>query len=394
MSAGAMDHAAIRPEPPKTYYDGLVGIPGYGDPPNRCRGHTPVGFCENGHPTLGRSSCETRYCPDHWRDGVEKAVINAVARLAAYREAREGAERPAAHVVASPPQDRRYSVDAFWSTRSESYRALEDTGAPGGMVVPHPYRTNDRGDELYAAARDKGDLEEGDGKWNFLRDVSEDSEDLRRYIEPAPHYHALVPTNYVDGEAAPEGWIVHRIRKVQSFHRHDTQAYRDMAAVAYYVLTHAAYQKGRQALTYYGSLAPGSFSPEEELTAAAWDRIQREAEKAVRERPSHGSGSGEADVEECHRDDCDAPVHDLEELRTFLENEEWVERIRRQRSGRQHWLRLRGMLAWSEGRTDRPPPTASMDRVRMLEWLEERGRVLTPEPSSGYQTGLPVDSDA
>ncbi|MFC7078291.1 hypothetical protein, partial [Haloarcula halophila] len=141
----------IRPEPPTTYYDGAVKLPGYGESPDRCRPLTPVGFCEEGHTILGRSSCGTRYCPDHWRDWNEEAVINAVARLAAYRHAVDGAEKRLSHIVASPPQDRRYSKRAMWETRSEAYEVLKDAGVRGGMAVTHPYRTNERGDTLFEA---------------------------------------------------------------------------------------------------------------------------------------------------------------------------------------------------------------------------------------------------
>jgi hypothetical protein len=384
MSTAEPDHAAVRPEAPTTYYDGVVQLPGYGDPPNRCRDYTPVGVCDHGHTVLGQSSCGTRYCPDHWRDWCEDAVVNAVARLAAYRQAVDGAERPASHVVASPPQDRRYSERALWETRSEAYDALADAGAFGGVMVTHPYRTNDRGDQLYQLAQEHGDVEEDTGKWAVLRGATEDHEDLSRYIEAAPHYHALVPTNYVDGEAAPDGWVVHRIREVQAFHIRDTQAYRDMASAVYYTLTHGAVQEGRQLTTYFGDVHPASFKPEEELTATEWDRIQREAEKAVKEAP--GDDGPTHGPEECPRDDCAALVHDIAHLPDLLANDEWVTNIRTQPGGRRRLLRLRGAMAWWDGRTDRPPPGASTSKGRLLEWFEERGSVLTPEAT---QQSLP-----
>ena len=67
-----------------------------------------------------------------------------------------------------------------------------------------------------------------------------------------------------------------------------------------------------QAITYFGDLAPASFDPEEELTAAAWDRIQREAEKAVKEHPDEEGR--QVGPEECPRDGCVAAVHDIAHL--------------------------------------------------------------------------------
>jgi hypothetical protein len=377
MSAGATDHASLVEETPTTYYEEVVRIPGMEEPPDRCRSLTPVGFCEEGHTVLGRSSCSTRYCPDHWRDWCENAVVAAIARLAAYREAVEGAEKRLSHVVASPPQDRRYGVRQFWDTRGDAYEALEAAGVQGGVMVAHPYRTNERGDRLYEVADDAGELEEGTGKWRFLRDATEDWDDLTEYIEASPHYHALAAAPDIDGGRAPEGWVVERMRTLKRFHRHDEAAYRDMARVAYYVLTHGGVQSGRQLVTYFGAVGSSAFSPEEELTAAAWSKIQQMAEAVVKgEDADHGP-------EECPHQGCVALVRELAFLEEFLQ--EKGEDLRLSRGGRERWLRLWGVLMWKRGLTDRPPPSARKYPDRMREWLEERGKVVTPNRS---QVGL------
>jgi hypothetical protein len=374
MSAGTADHGQLRATAPTTYYEGEVQLPGYGTPPERCRALSPVGFCDHGHTVLGRSSCGTRYCPDHWRDWLEDAVVAMVARLAAYREAQEmGPERRLSHVVASPPQDRRYSLRELWDTRSDAYDALRAAGVRGGAVVTHPYRTNDRGDELYRTAREAGDLEDGTGKWRFLRETTEGMEDLGRYIEASPHYHALAAAEDVDGATAPDGWVVERIRTFDAFHYRDTEAYRDMAASAYYTLTHGAVQDGRATRTTFGEIH--SFDPEEELTAARWDTIQREAEKAVKttyEEEAEGSGS---DGEECPREECEAAVRPLADLRDALEDEEWTAGI-----ASDDLARLRGTVVYYDGRADRPPPSVTSSKARFDEWLEELGKVHTPRP--------------
>ena len=376
--AVANDHGAVRPEPPKTYYDGVVKIPGYELPPDRCQGMKPVGFCHEGHVVLGRSSCGCRYCPDHWRDWIEDAVVSMVSRLAAYRQAQpDGPERRLVHAVASPPQDRRYSADAMWRTRSESYGALEAVGAKGGAVMVHPYRTNDRGEALFASAVEAGAVEDGTGRWRFLRDASEGWGDLSRYVEAAPHYHALAPAESFEGEAAPDGWVVKRIRSLQPFHLRNSEAYEDMAKVAYYVLTHAAAsQDGRHSTTYFGAVHPASFNPEEELTAAEWDRIQLEAEKAVRP-PGEGEGEG-GGPDECPREECDALVRDLLYLSEYLRDEEWCERIRAHRDGGERLAQLRGALAFWEDMVDRPPPSAQVSEEHYLEWLKAKGQVRAP----------------
>jgi len=384
MSAAEDDHGGLRPEPPTTYYEGVVDLPGYGDAPNRCRPMKPVGFCDRGHTVLGRSSCGTRYCPDHWRDWCEDAVVSMVAQLAAYRYAQPmGTEKRLCHVVASPPQDRRYSARSMWETRSETYDVLEAAGVRGGATVTHPFRTNDRGDELYQTAKEKGDLDDGTGKWRFLRETTDGFEGLSRYIEAEPHYHTLAAVEDVQSENAPEGWIVERIRTFDSFHPRDEKAYRDMAATVYYTLTHGANQEGRSTTTYFGEVH--SFTPSEELTAAMWDRIQMEAEKAVKEVEPEEPKEGEAvsaGPEECPHDECEATVHDVYYLSEFLDDEDWVESVRERYNGPKRLARLRGvMLLWT-GSGDRPPPSVRGDEEMMEEWLARAGSGLRPGQSS------------
>jgi hypothetical protein len=315
---------------------------------------------------------------------VEDATVAMVARLAAYRQAQPmGPEMRLSHVVASPPQDREYSVRELWDTRTDAYDALEAAGVRGGAVVTHPYRTNDRGDELYRMAREAGDVGDGVGKWRFLRDVTEGPEDMSRYTEASPHYHALAAAEDVDGAAAPDGWVVERIRTFDTFHPRDTDAYRDMARTAYYVLTHGAVQDGRATRTTFGEIH--SFDPGEELTAAMWDRIQREAEAAVKTtlEESDGSGSGHEEERECPHEECSQAVHALEELPERMDNDDWRAGLSRDRLAR-----LRGVLVYYEGRADRPPPSAVTSEARFREWLKELGETHTPSPT---QAQLPAD---
>jgi len=348
----------------------------------------PVGFCEHGHTILGRSSCGTRYCPDHWRGWLEDAVISMVERLAAYRESREGWNKRMCHVVASPPPEKRYGVRGLWERRRDAYDTLEAAGVRGGVTVTHPYRTTREGDRLYSEYETEAG-EEAVGKWRFLRDLSHDFpgeawDELGRYIEASPHYHSLAAVEDVDGSAAPDGWVVENIRSFAPFEYDDPAGYEDMVATASYVLTHGAVQDGRSTTTYFGEIHPNVFDPTEELTAAKWSRIQKEVERAVKghaeeqedeeERAAHGP-------DECPRDDCEACVVDVYYLPEYLDDEEFVDRVLSQRNGRKRLKRLRGMCAWWDSRTDRPPPNALTNERRLLDWLEGQGATLTPEPS-------------
>jgi len=389
LSAGADASQDVRPPAADSaFYEEVVKLPGYREPPNRCRALDPVGHCRDGHPVLGRSSCGTRYCPDHWPDWLTDAAEKLVARLAAYREAHEGAERRMLHLMASPDQDRRWSARALWDARSDAYEALEAAGARGGATFTHAYRTSDEGERLYGRVVEHGDVDADRGRWSLLREVADDWEEMQRFTEPAPHYHSLAPAVDVDGSRAPDGWVVKNIRSLSRFHRTDTECYRDMAAAVVYVLSHAADQKGRQTTTYFGELHPSVFDPEEELTAAAWDRIQREAAKAVGSEPSEEGAGG--DEETCPVEECEAVVQDLRGLYDRLQDEEWLEHLRSFADGGARVAQMRGLLAYSEGRTDRPPPSARTSEDEMRRWLQRHG---TRRPGQGrvrsQQTGLP-----
>jgi hypothetical protein len=177
--------------------------------------------------------------------------------------------------------------------------------------------------------------------------------------------------------------VVERIDTLTPFHIHDSDSYEDMVARAYYVLTHGAVQEGKHTSTYFGEIHPAAFDPEEATTAVAWDRIQREVEKAVKgyepaETDEEGVGAG--GPEECPRDGCEASVVDVMHLPKYIENDEFVNRVLSHRDGRHRLDRLRGVLLWWEGRCDTPPPATASSEKRLRSWLEDSGSVMTPNP--------------
>lgn len=380
------DHEPLREDAPTTYYDGLVKIPGMGDAPNRCRDLQPVGFCEAGHTVLGRSSCGTRYCPDHWRDWAEEGVKPMLRRLAAYRQAHSGAERRLVHAVASPPQDRRYSVREFWATRSDAYDAFSEAGIRGGVSVAHAFRTNPVGDDLYQTAVEHGDIDADYGRWRFLRDISDGWGDLSEYVEAAPHYHTLAAATDVRGDDAPSGWIVENIRSLSRFTIDDPECYEDMAATAYYLLTHGAEQQGRQTTTYFGEVHGAAFSPEDELTDEELAQIDEMVEQVV----GLDDGDGVGGPDECPCDDCTAPVLDLVYLEEYLDDPDWKEQVRQHDDGGTRLATLRGVNFYTSGLTDRPPPSAQTNSEEFCRWLKKQGQVAAGssnlQPSTAQST--------
>jgi hypothetical protein len=379
------DHSPLRENAPTTYYDDLVKIPGMGEAPNRCRDLQPVGFCEAGHTVLGRSSCGTRYCPTHWRDWAEDAVSPILRRLAAYRHVQSGAGRRLVHVVASPPQSRRYSVREFWETRSDAYDALEDAGVRGGVSMSHPYRTNAVGDDLYQAAIDGGEIEPDYGRWRFLREAADDWDDLSRYIEASPHYHSLAAARDVRGDHAPEGWVVENVRSMSRWDIDDPECYEEMAGTAYYLLTHGGVggdEKERSTTTYFGEMHPAVFDPEEELADEELAKIDELVAQVVG-LEEEGEGHG---PEECPCDDCEAAVRDLIYLDEFLDDEEWCDRVRDHVDGGTRLATLRGTHAYIKGLTDRPPPSAQTNSDEFRRWLKREGQIAAGRSNRPAQT--------
>lgn len=352
--------------PDKTYYEDIIKIPGFGHKPERCQNYRAVGFCRNGHPKLGQSSCGTRYCPDHYGDWLEDGVVQDVARLAAFRYAADGWGKRLLHVVLSPEQDRRWSARRVWETRSDAYEVAEAVGVRGGRIFVHPYRTSERADAMFETAVEHGDHDPDDGKWKMLRGAAEDWEEMLGYVEPAPHYHGLVACEDFDPDGAPEGWVAKNIRSLPRFDYRDVEAYRPMARVAWYLRTHSGVQDGRHSVSWFGDVHPAAFDPEEELPAAVWSKIQEMAEKAL--ASGRGGAALATEPERCEHEECEAIVEPIEKLDEFADDEEWLASIEPAQRAQ-----MRGLRLWVIEDGDRPPPGCRGSEESLLRWLERKG---------------------
>ena len=371
----------------RAYYEDAIRLPGFGRQPERCMARKPVGFCDaHGHVSIASASpCSTRGCPEHSHMWRKDAAEGLVARLAAYRQAQpDGPRRRLLHVVTSPDRSRRWTAEAFWDARSASYDAVKAVDGRGGVTVPHAYRTSDAGDWLFEEAVERGDWERDAGKWSLLRDAADDWGEMLEYVEEAPHFHHLVAAEDFDTDAIPSGQVVKNIRSLDAFHVRDMTAYRDMAATAMYLLSHAAFEPagldggGRNTVTYFGEVHPNGFDPAEELTASEWDTIQRLSERAVRTDPSEDMDAGgldEPDRRECTVDGCDGAIVEIGELRDWLSDPTWLNSI-----GEKQATILEGAIGWLEEQGDRPPP--STDRESVRRWLYQRGEQRQYQPRS------------
>ncbi|MDB2269343.1 hypothetical protein PM035_17015 [Halorubrum ezzemoulense] len=370
------------PTPDSTYYGETVKIPGTGSAPNRCRGLSPVGFCEGGHVALGRSSCDTRYCPDHYLGWVRDGAASACERLAAYRAAADGWEKRLLHVVASPTAD-RVSADRFWSMRSEAQDVVQEAGVRGGYCIAHPYRTSAAADELFRTAVQEGDLSPETGRWTFLRRFAGgDWDKWQSMTEAGPHYHFLAACEDFDPEAVPDGWVVKNVRSFSRFEKRDLESFEDMARAAWYLRTHGAAEEFRQTATWFGDMHPSAFDPEEELGASEWHFIQERAAEAVGvpiEEMRDGAGAGEEE-RICEVEDCEEILHDLEDLAAFTSDASWMRSIPPKRRHR-----LRAVEIWMFEESVIPPPSVRSSEAKVQDWLLETGRMYS---GHSKQTGL------
>jgi hypothetical protein len=370
MAAEADSLEDELPTPDSAFYGASVRLPGVQDAPNRCRGLSPVGFCEDGHVALGRSSCDTRYCPDHWRGWVRDGTESAVARLAAFRAAEDGWGKRLVHLVASPEVD-RVSTERFWSLRSDAQDVLKAAGARGGYCIAHPYRTSDLADRMFSAACEHGNWSKERGRWSFLRDVAGgDWSEWEPLVEDGPHYHFLAACEDFDPSGVPDGWVVKNVRSFSRFEKRDTECYEDMAKAAYYLRTHGAAEDGRQTATWFGEMHPAAFDPEEELGSVEWWGIQNRAAKAVGLAPEEMVGEEEAEEVRCAVDGCGEVVHELDELRTWLSDTSWVSSLPTKRV-----RRLQGVKLWVLEETALPPPSVRANEEKLRSWLVDTGRM-------------------
>lgn len=361
----------------RAYYEDVIKLPGFDAQPQRCVPLKPVGFCEHhGHPVLGRSSCQTRGCPEHWKDWLKRNVVNGVARLAAYRHSREGWEKRMVHAMFSPDLGRIWDADAVFETRSEAYDVAGEVGVRGGVCYTHPYRSSEWGDALFETAVDHGEWEKERGKWSFFRQLAGDDWDaMKRYAEAEPHYHTLAGVEDFDVEAAPEGWVAKNIRSMPRFHIDDVESYRPMARVIWYLLTHSASMQGRQSVTYFGEVHPAAFNPEEELSAGEWSKIQRMAERAISTEPGGVPRETGVETMECPRDGCASLVIPIYKLSDYMIDSEWWESI-----GATERNQLRAIDRWWYQKVTKPPPRLEGSEELVLEWLAYEGRLVLDAP--------------
>ena len=336
-------------------------LPGMGDRPSSCGRYYPREFCGVcGEPHFGESRCQNRDCPTCWLpwSGTRAAAI--CRRLGAARHVEdEGIDKRAVHVVASPPADEVKSKRDFYAMIQRAYELAKEVGIRGGVLIPHGYRLTED------AILEFRTLDFDGGAWQWVRECSTHWRDLVRW---SPHCHIMGLARSVepDDVAHPDGWIIERINRqggrsaFAPFRLSQDEGYEDMIRCARYLLSHATYEigAGKQVVRWFGSLAPASFSPEQELSGGALDTIERKSEELTGADPSRSDATSEEDESDtCERDGCGGELHPIWNAGTALMEKSFCERI-----GREQERRLLAAFEWAINER-KPPPGLQRPRT-------------------------------
>lgn len=334
-------------------------IPGMASRPDSCGNWYPYHVCDEcGEPIFSESHCGLRRCPECWWEWVRDTAEKIVRRLQAYRWAQDdGLDRRLVHAMFSPEQGDDWTISQVDRMRSDSYDRADDAGITGGCTLTHLWRTSDEFDQEFRAAKAAGAAEK---KWRYLRESY--GRGWRTQTEVAPHVHQIA----VAPEFEPEqndGWIAKRVRTLAPLKSlTDPSSYEDIAGLAMYLLSHTAVADGEQALRWFGSIYPGGFNPEDELSAGALDVIERMAAEAV-----EPDGDGDDDDDPYPEDrECEAGTEDCPGERMPIWDVPAARRVN-------HWgdlpretdRRLTAAVDWMMSDLD-PPPCSTESEAREL----------------------------
>ena len=249
---------------------GLV-VPGSGERYGDCGDEQPLLACPNcgALTTVGRT-CRRSRCPRCWQAWDFQRALDAGTALEGerrYRYASGEKKTKLHHLVVSLPVTlcfaRSNPLDAAFKL---VMRLLAEVGVFAGWLAYHPWRIKKeyRGD---VNGHESGD---GDMTWaDILTLVESDRwtwEAVREeFLVYAPHFHAIVNANFVQGGAVTDmiyektGVVIHRITKGNS--SVSIGDIEDLASVAAYALSHAGVQwdeeneEYRAAFRFFGSTA-------------------------------------------------------------------------------------------------------------------------------------------
>jgi hypothetical protein len=289
--------------------------------------------------------CGRRECPNCWGSWAKKASVRATKRIQAFRYTLpDDASRQTGHAITGPPEGEIRTEREFWKGREKAAEIAEEKGFRGFVVVPHPFRVTEEGQERY---------EEEDpnyGIWVWLRN---DVENMEEYIYWSPHYH-IVGLMTPDMDPAKDGdeWVYHFRRSVEPFEGiSDKASHNDLYGLIRYLVSHTGYPSGstRQVLTWYGDLANSVFvedATEEWQHAKPSEGVRDALERHIEEiagveieEDSDGSEPEDEDdsLGECPVEGCEGRVIDVFDIDTYLRQTDPPPEVRKAMQTARDW---------------------------------------------------------
>lgn len=240
--------------------------------PHKCfKTSCPVCFSAS----LTRASSRIARVFRGYRARVDSLDLSVDSNIAAHHRAMA---RHLNHFVLSVPVSKYAEGTDERKIIAAARRVAARAGIEMGMMAVHPWRINEKIKSRLVRKCKKPDLMSDEIKekkfWALIREDALELGSWRNYVHWSPHVHAL-GYGYLPSQETPEektafkkltkGWFVKKIKRGRNydieqialadcFNGLDVED--PIAAVAYYILSHAAYRPGRNLYTFFGLFNP------------------------------------------------------------------------------------------------------------------------------------------
>jgi len=249
----------------QTHPFNIVGVGEITDP-YTCGQYSKLVVCESNpnHKQKVRRNCHNWACPTCFKGNVLRAAERASERLKATRAAYAMSGDDIGlyqHITISPEQyDLDLTEETLKDLKATAIKHLHKIGVIGGSIIFHPYRVKAEVKEDLKEILKIQDLQERKGYWDLIRKDILNLGDWRNYVYFSPHFHIVgfFPQIKIksDDFYSSTGWVYKNITAFSG------KPLKSVKGTEYYLLTHAAYIKGRQTVTYFGVSAPNKLKLE------------------------------------------------------------------------------------------------------------------------------------
>lgn len=235
-------------------YFNYVKIPGFGSPHVNCGNFFSVKICTHcGKLTPRVNTCDRPSCPICWQSWARKEAERVEERFTGFRTAYKKTKgrrlgNPM-HLVFSPPPvyaiEKARTKEGRSALKQVAIRLAKRAGIYGGVAFLHPYRVKDAVKPALVDASTR----EAKKFWELIREDALGLGSWREYVILSPHIHVIghgSPPQYAN-LYAKTGWIIKFVRHVSGED--------EVAALAYYELSHVGVDEGRRTVNWFGSMS-------------------------------------------------------------------------------------------------------------------------------------------